>query len=595
MFRVNRRLRRLQPAIRRTLPAVSSTSPIVADALQAELAARADRIRPASYVMRPDVLGAARLSRYSFSRTLLRRAVADGWTAGRAHQDLDAEGRGESVYFVDTGTQRFSFVAFTTTIDESAHTDRVIADRWEVAGALVDGDVDGDLLARLRVEVSEQERGRLDPRVLSLTRGNRSVRFFGYLVDELAAGRQPDPDRVGDAGYILRSTAFYANGKFGMRSFAGYPDDHPFRVPYRAQFVAAWMFRELGYDMVEHCARIKGGDLAVGFDEEWRRYFGLGNATGLGLVPYAFKHPRVLDAWVGIRELALADVRDRELVSADGELLRSWIARARQHFASGSDDDCTPFLNSQALVPVLDDVAAIWDQVAAEARPYDALYCWAEQQGAETSELVVSLLLELHVGDDDLYDLFLLVDEQSSADPAMSVGEARALLDERFDWLADLDLGGPSADAFWWVVSDNTEEPRRARRSRLAPEGRDVAVDVAIRLWRFKHALGGRDAGESVVGVLVDHPEHRAALERLVASDRRYGEPRDNTCALGYLPLQIQRFQLAQYGMDEFKPKSTDWLRVTLFQGAPRLAELGPDTADDWVLPARPVARRERP
>ena len=45
------------------------------------------------------------------------------------------------------GTQRFSFVVFTTTIDESAHTDRVIADRWEVAGVLVDGDVDDELLA----------------------------------------------------------------------------------------------------------------------------------------------------------------------------------------------------------------------------------------------------------------------------------------------------------------------------------------------------------------------------------------------------------------------------------------------------------------
>ena len=143
-------------------------------------------------------------------------------------------------------------------------------------------------------------------------------------------------------------------------------------------------------------------------------------------------------------------------------------------------------------MPVLDDVAAIWDEVAAEARPYDALYRWAEQQGAETSELVVSLLLELHVGDEDLYDLFLLVDEQSSADPAMSVGEARALLDERFDWLADLDLGGPSADAFWWVVSDNTEEPRRDRRSRLAQEGLDVAVDLALRLSRVKHALSVR-------------------------------------------------------------------------------------------------------
>ncbi len=583
------------PATRRTLPAVSSTDPIVADALQAELALRADRIRPASYVMRPDVLGAARLSRYSFSRTLLRRAVSDGWTAGRAYQDLDAEGRGESIYFVDTGRQRFSFVAFTTTIDESAHTDRVIADRWEVAGALVDGDVDADLLARLRVEVSEQERGRLDPRVLSLTRGNRSVRFFGYLVDELAAGRQPDSGRVGDAGYILRSTAFYANGKFGMRSFAGYPDGHPFRVPYRAQFVAAWMFRELGYDMVEHCARVKGGDLAVGFDDAWRRYFGLGNATGLGLVPYAFKHPRVLDAWVGVREVALADVRDSELVSADGEVLRGWIAQARRHFASGSDDDCTPFLSSQALVPILDDVAAVWNRMSDEARPYDALYRWAEEQGPETSELVVSLLLELHEGDDDLYDMLFVVDERSSVDPTMSVSEVRSLLDERFGWLADLDLDGPSADAFWWVISDNTEEPRRARRSRLEPEGRDVAVDVAIRLWRLKQALNGRDADEPVVAVLADHPDHRAALERLVASDRRYGEPRDNTCALGYLPLQIQRFQLAQYGMDEFKPKSTDWLRVTLFQGAPRLAELGPDTTDDWVLPARPAARGERP
>ena len=42
------------------------------------------------------------------------------------------------------------------------------------------------------------------------------------------------------------------------------------------------------------------------------------------------------------------------------------------------------------------------------------------------------------------------------------------------------------------------------------------------------------------------------------------------------------------YGVDNFKPKSTDWLRVTLFQGAPRFSDLGIDVSDDWVLPARP-------
>ena len=563
------------------------------DALQVEMAARDERLRPASYVMRPDVLGAARLSRYSFSRTMLRRAVADGWTAKRVHQDLDDEGRGESIYAVDTGKQRFSFVVFTTTIDESAHTDRVIADRWEVAGVLVDGDVDDELLAMLRIEVPEQERGRLNPRILSLTRGNRSVRFFSYLVDELASGRQPDPDRVGDAGYILRSTAFYANGKFGMRSFAGYLDDHPFRVPYRAQFVAAWMFRELGYDMVEHCARVKGGDTAVGFDGEWRRYFGLGNATGLGLVPYAFKHPRVLDAWVGVREVALADVRCQEATPADMGLLRDWISRARAHFASGSGDDCTPFLNSQALVPVLDDVSEAWANVAESDHPYDALYLWAEEQGPETSEMVVSLLIELHDGDDDLFDHLFLVNEQASADPTASVADICSLLEKRFGWLDELGLDKLTAETFWWVVSDNTEEPRRVRRDRLAPEGRDVAVDMALRLWRFGRALVDRDPSEPIASVLLDYPEHRAALERLTASDRRYGEPRDNPCSADYLPLQVQRFQLAQYGMDEFKPKSTDWLRVTLFQGAPRLSELGPNTTDDWVLPVRPCSMEE--
>jgi hypothetical protein len=84
------------------------------------------------------------------------------------------------------------------------------------------------------------------------------------------------------------------------------------------------------------------------------------------------------------------------------------------------------------------------------------------------------------------------------------------------------------------------------------------------------------------------------AVERLHASDRRYGEPRDNACCADYLPLQIQRFQLAMYGMDNYKPKSTDWLRVTLFQGAPRLGDMGPDVTDDWVLPPRP-ARSENP
>lgn len=511
---------------------------------------------------------------------------------------MDELGQGEAVYEIKTGgvdttDQTLTFVAFTQVIAEEQHTDRVVGEAWEITGALVDGPVDPALMEELRTNVPQQERGRLGPNVLVLTRGNRSVRFFESIVDRLAAGQQPDPDQVADAGYLMRSTAFYGNGKFGMRSFDGYDAEHPVAVPYRAQMVCAWLYRELSYDVIEHCARVKGAETAVGFDEEWRRFFGLGNATGLGLVPYAMKHPRVLHAWIMIRELGLADVRamagnpDREAS------LRAWIERTRRHFASASADDAGPFLSPREIEAVARSVATAFDACTSD-RPFDELYLWAQQQGVECRELVVSLLIELHEADDAEIDRLLVTDETAVFDTPTTPAAALSLLHERFDWLDDLDLDTLDADHFWWVLSDNNEEPRRVRRDALAPEGRDLAVDVALRMRRFENALERAGADETLEDLLDRNPEHRFAHRRLLTSDRRYGEPRDNVCDRKHLPLQLQRFQLAMYGMDNFKPKSTDWLRVTLFQGAPRLADLVDSASrddtlrDDWVLPARP-------
>jgi len=519
---------------------------------------------------------------------MLRRAVADGWTARRVSLDIDAEGRGEAIYEVVADGIAFSFVAFLTTLDESEHTDRVIADRWEICGALVEGELTPNLLAMLRTEIPAQEDGRVDARVLVLTRGNRSVRFFDYLVQCLADGHQPDADRVADSGYIMRSTAFYGNGKYGMRSFAGYGDEHPLRVPYRAQFVCAWLFRELSYDVVESCAVARGGAGAVAFDAEWRRYFGLGNATGLGLVPYAFKHPAVIDAWVAVREIALADVRSFARTDDRVQQLDAWIERARVHYSTGTNDDCSPFLSAAQLIPVVDAIAAEFEVLRSRDDAFDALYTWAEDQGPEVSEMVVSLLIELHEGDDDLVDELFSVNEHHELDPALTLGALAELIDQRFGWLDQIDVDGDRADAYWWVVSDNTEEPRRVLRSEIEPRGRDVAIDFTVRVRRLATAVSRWSADATVGELLAAEPHHRVAAERVVASVHPYGEPRDNPCSPDYLPLLVQRFQLATYGMDNFKPKSTDWLRVTLFQGAPRLGDLASGPTDDWVLPPRP-------
>ena len=396
-------------------------------------------VRDAELVMSPASLGAARLTRYSFSRTMLRRAAAGEWKFERTHFDIDANGVGETVYRIDTGQHCLSFVAFTTTLDESLHTDRVVAGQWEISAALVEGDLTSnpDLFDLLRSEVPKQERGRLPSSVLVLTRGNRSVRFFDYLVETLASGSQPDADLVADAGYIMRSTAFYGNGKFGMRSFEGLGSDGPVSAPYRAQMVAAWCYRELSYDVVEHCAQERGGETAVGFDDEWSRFFGLGNATGLGLVPYAFKHPRVIDSWAGIREVALAQARAADATDERLAIVTRWVERAISHFSTGTDADCTPFLNSLDVSKVATRLAAELAALASNpAVPstelFDRWYRWAEADGVETGELCVSLLLELGPTladdsngadlDDDL-DQLLVVDESVAIDPGMSAGE----------------------------------------------------------------------------------------------------------------------------------------------------------------------------
>ncbi len=573
-----------------------TTAPMVGDRLAELLDARSGQLRPASQVMAPEVLGAARLHRYSFSRTLLRRMADGGWRVTRPIFDLDDQGRGQAVYQIDLGGRAVSFVAYTKTIDESEHSDRVVATNWEISACLVEGVVDHDDLRDLEPEVVGQESGRFTSRVMVLTRGNRSVRFFEYVIDQLATGEQPDPDQVADAGYLMRSTAFYGNGKFGMRSFLGYENDHPLRVPYRAQALCAWLFRELSLDTVEHCAHRRGGHDAVGLDDAWRCYFGLGNATGLGLVPYAFNHPRVLHAWVAAREIALANVRAMPGTPDRHRRLREVIARAVEHFGSGTAEDCTPFLSPQALAPAAGRVAAAFDACADAYRPYGDLYLWAADQDVETTELVVSLLIELDTEVDELIDELLLVDEAVTVDPTMTVGQAGELLGDRFGWIDDLDLRSADADHYWWVISQNNEEPRRVPRERVEDANQHEPIDIALRIDRLRTVLEGCAPDETLSSVLARFPEQRCAVERLLMSDRTYGEPRDNPCDRNYLPLQLQRLQLAMYGMDNFKPKSTDWLRVTFFQGAPRAADFadagagaGAAFADDWIFPVRPV------
>lgn len=83
----------------------------------------------------------------------------------------------------------------------------------------------------------------------------------------------------------------------------------------------------------------------------------------------------------------------------------------------------------------------------------------------------------------------------------------------------------------------------------------------------------------------------KGAVRRLQGMAKtNYGEIRANLLARDMLPIHLLRCKLAFFGAGKFDPKSSRWVRITLFQGAPLVSDIGQPFADDWnfaVMPQR--------
>ncbi|MGH1493123.1 MAG: hypothetical protein ACRBK7_27625 [Acidimicrobiales bacterium] len=559
-------------------------------------------------------LGAARATRHSFARSFLRLAARERWTVTREVFELDDDGRGTVIYRVDYHLNRDTngdtksgmaepvrLVAFPTVVEESQRNDRVIAETWDLTAALCRGPVDAARIDALRQQVSTQEGGRADVGTLVWTRANRSARFFDHVVERLANGQQPEPSVIGDGAYVMRSTAFYANGKWGLTDFEGCDEADPLAVPYRAQMLTAWLVRELSLDLVDHCAARRGSN-PTSLDREWRRYFGLGNATGLGMVPYVINHPQVFDAWVAVRELPLANAlkADWSPDSSEAALVVTLLDRAVCHFAERPSLSTEPYLSGPVLADLLAPIAAMAERYCdgdAESLPSSPpsatlatrLHKRAAEAGAEVRAIVDSILVEVDESLDDEIELLLRVDERARTGMMARCSDLQAMIDSAYAWVREFDFADPDESARFWFSSADSQEPRRGFRGIDPGESVEHAIDVARRISELADALVHVPDDRPVVEFVLDHPAMRWAVDRVYSChDLVYGEPHVNPLGERFLPLDLQRFQLAAYGMENFSPQSTDWLRVTLYAGAPRVQDVAAGVDDDWSFAAKP-------
>ena len=536
-------------------------------------------LRPPSDVMRLSRMGSMFPTRLSFLRSLTRRLAADRVVVTRTAWEMDANGFGHAVYALRLGGYVYSLVAVSTDLPPELRTDRVIATAWDSAYALFDGVPSPDDIARIVKNAPLQEAGRFSERELVLSRANKSVRLFAHVVDALRAGQQPDTDMVRDIGYLMRTTAVYGNGKFGIADRALFAARPGLEGPFAAEMLTVWLIRHFTHDLVEH---VGGAPL----DRRLKRHLGIGNSTGLGMAPFLVTHPVLLNNWMLARETALARVRALpDLTPQQRTRLGALADRAAAHLAQWRVPDPAHQARIEKLRADWQNAKTLLtDKALQSQQPIDAAMRGVMSFSADVQELMASLLIE-PFGDlvDGLTDC--MADPFGGfAPPVRDLAALRRIFETQFDWALGTDYEAKAACAQFWYVSEAKQEPRLGWRFDEDGAELESPLDIARRI---KAAYDDLPEGSgSVAAFLETHPQHALAAERaaLIAA-HPYAEIRDNLIADTCLPIDMLRCKLSFFGASKFDPKSDRWTRITLCQGAPLADELDPARADDWWLP----------
>ena len=561
-------------------------------------------LRPAEAIMTPAGLSAFKASRLSFLRCMIGRMVAERWRIAPRRFDLDAEGRGTVIYEITTPDQPLYFVVFSDNLPPEHRTDRIIENHYDGEAFLCIGEPDDTRIEAQRGAFADFLLGRSDIGTLGWTRVNRSGRVFDRIVAALADGRQPDIEKLASAGYLMRNNGFWGSGRHGTAVMAAFSPQEFLGLPYHADLLTLFMWRHFSVDLVEHIARCQNPE-AARLDPELKRLIGVGNASGLGLIPYVIRHPKRINHWVTVRETAIARCKAIPVAPDGTEVadLERLIARAIAYYASGIQVRGGIFISSAELVAGLEALLKPMQELRehgtidgrASERPWTTLCEWAARHvPQECLELLHSSLIEIHAEvAESLKDQFLaVIDGATDVEPGQRVAALRALLQRHYGWALALDLDDPEARKHFWYLSLDNLEPRHGLRGVDPGEDFETFVDVTGEIQALDRDLAGVAPDQTVGEFLFGHPQHRTIVERVQSvAALPYAEVRANVLSDDFEPCHLIRFLLTQYGMEKLDPQSRLWVRGTFLQGAPTADDIAAGVDGDWIFPMTPARR----
>jgi hypothetical protein len=550
--------------------------------------------------MKPERLAAIQPSRVSASRALMNQAVRERWQIKCKRFDIDERARGTALYLIEAGEYRFSFPVYSFEPSSEGRTGRIIGRAWDMMGALIEGEISSEDLETTRKELPKLYEGRATPGTLTWCRSNRSARFFDYALDALASGRQPEVAPLGKTCYLMRNTGLDGNGTFGTRSFLTLEPGHPLRWSLAAQMLSAYMMRVFAQDLLHHLARLRSVQ-AVPMAADLARYLGVGNGSALGLMLFVNNHPRLIDRWIFIREEALARAKMLE-PNPDGREVAQLISFLKKAIRFRREDRVVyeAFTKSDVVADNLEialhEAELLLARYAKREKtpelPFAEL-CRSLQGRIhdEALETLHSLLIEL-VPDvaDELVET-LVVDEEETIRPEMTVRRLREIVHSDYTWAFRMDLESERSKRYVWYKSRTAEEPRRGPREEVG-EVVNLGLDLPRLIVKLDADLAASDAGDSVARFLLAHPWHRGIVTRVQAlAGLPYHSVHADIMSEDFVPAHITRLlNVGIHGIDKARDFLNRNLRGVLFHGAPTTQDLNEGAGNtQWFYPAEPI------
>ena len=543
------------------------------------------KVRENDNYMKLSRMGSRYPSRLSFSRSMLRRLINDNWEIHKSKFDLDKHGFGTVVYEIIINKQTYSLVCFSAFLDDKDRSDRVIASKWDTAYTLHVGKLSDQDLNRLKKTIPLQESGRNSPDELILSRANKSVRLFQYVVDCLSNGNQPDIYEINKVGYLLRTTAVYGSGKFGLSDFTNTKNTTVFNQPFRAEMLSVYLIREFSIELVEHVARQINPKKAVKLDRKIKQHLGIGNSTGLGMAPFIIKHPKLINKWMKQYTKTLEEISQIELDNIVFEKYKNLLNKALNYLEEvNTSDEFQINKNKLTTEDLKKYISYINDlDLSQKFKWLDILdYCDSNFNN-DTKEIARVQLIELYPQISEELAEDMADEEIMDIDGNQSIGDLKKIINDQYSWVKDIDFNDKNSNYLFWYVSAAKLEPRLGERYNEQGSELEQNLGIAKMVSDLFKQIKNVDENQLICEFLLTHPEYRGIVKRIQSlKNYPYSEVQDNVLDKKTIPIDMLRFKLSFFGANRYDPKSDRWLRVSFFSGAPYLSDLNNKNVDEW-------------